>query len=206
MPPGRILAAADTLFAEADDPRTVTMDAVAAAAGVGKGTLFRAFGSRRDLLDALWSDRLGGLREAVEAERGPLGAGVPPRERAVAFLDALLTFKMDNRHLIRAREHSADGLRQSENYRWTHGLVERLIRDADPGATARDADPGVTARDAEPGATARDASYTAHALLAALDIDLVEELLTSGRSREQIRRAQREFARAVLNGVPREAR
>ncbi|WP_308013889.1 TetR/AcrR family transcriptional regulator [Streptantibioticus parmotrematis] len=188
MPPGRILAAADTLFAEADDPRTVTMDAIAAAAGVGKGTLFRAFGSRRELLDALWSDRLGGVREAVEAERGPLGASAPPRERAVAFLDAMLTFKMDNRHLIRAREHSIAGVRQSENYRWTHGLVERLITDADPGATAR------------------DAAYTAHALLAALDIDLIEELLASGRTREQIRRAQGEFVRAVINGAAHEAR
>jgi AcrR family transcriptional regulator len=37
-------------------PDTVTMDEIAAAAGVGKGTLFRRFGSRAGLMIALLSD------------------------------------------------------------------------------------------------------------------------------------------------------
>jgi AcrR family transcriptional regulator len=47
-----MLVAADALFAGGDSLQTVSMDDIAAAAGVGKGTLFRAFGSRDGLLDA----------------------------------------------------------------------------------------------------------------------------------------------------------
>ena len=45
------------------------MDAIAAAAGVGKATLFRAFGSRDGLLDALWAMKLSCLRKAVAEGR-----------------------------------------------------------------------------------------------------------------------------------------
>ena len=53
IPRELMLAAADALFARAEAPEAVSMDDVAAAVGVGKGTLFRAFGSRDGLLDAL---------------------------------------------------------------------------------------------------------------------------------------------------------
>jgi hypothetical protein len=39
-----VLAAAEELFAAAAAPARLSMDDVATAAGVGKGTLFRAFG------------------------------------------------------------------------------------------------------------------------------------------------------------------
>lgn len=182
VPPARVLAAADALFADAGSPRTVTMDAIAAAAGVGKGTLFRAFGSRDGLLDALWAAKLAVLREAVEGGEPPLGPGAPSRDRAVAFLDALLTFKLENRHLLRARE-VAPRLLQSEHYKWMHGLLRDLIEEAAPGATVD------------------EASYAAHVLLAALHIDLVEELLASGFSIQAIRRAQAAHARAVIDAA-----
>jgi len=175
-----VLAAADALFANANAPHAVTMDAVAAAAGVGKGTLFRAFGSRDSLLDALWVAKLAALREAVARGQPPLGPGAPSRERAVAFLDALLTFKLENRHLIRARE-VAPRLLQSENYKWMHGLLQNLIEDAARGATAD------------------ESGYAAHVLLAALHIDLIEELLTNGLSLPAIRRAQAAHVRAVID-------
>ncbi|HVV20398.1 MAG TPA: hypothetical protein VHF06_13250 [Pseudonocardiaceae bacterium] len=57
--------------------------------------------------------------------------------------------------------------------------------------------------DAMPDATAGDAGYAAHALLAAIHIDLVEELLASGRTPEQIRRSQAALATAVITDVPR---
>jgi AcrR family transcriptional regulator len=79
------------------------MDDIAAAPGIGKGTLFRAFGSRDGLLDALWTGKLAALRHAVEEGEALLGPGAPSHERIVAFLDALFTFKLENRHLIRTR-------------------------------------------------------------------------------------------------------
>ena len=169
------------LFATSDSPRAITMDAIALAAGVGKATLFRAFGSRDGLLDALWAAKLAMLREAVEAGGPPLGATVPSRQRAVAFLDAILTFKLANRHLLRARE-VAPGLLQSDRYRWMHVVLQGLLADAAEGMNVG------------------WASYGAHVLLAALHIDLVEEMLTSGLSISEIRRAQTAHAEAVMSG------
>jgi AcrR family transcriptional regulator len=163
------------------------MDTIAAAAGIGKGTLFRAFGSRDGLLDALWAAKLSALREAVEKGEPPLGPGAPSAERAVAFLDALLTFKLENRHLIRARE-IAPRLLQSEHYKWMHGLLENLIEDAARGVTAD------------------ETVYAAHALLAALHIDLIEELLANGVSLQAIRCSQATHARAVIDDARRSRR
>lgn len=157
------------------------MDAIAAAAGVGKGTLFRAFGSREGLLEALWAAKLSGLRNAVEEGPPPLGPAGSTRERAVSFLDALLTFKLENRHLIRAREVASTGLRQSEHYRWMHGWLRGLIKQA-AGSKAVD-----------------DGGYSAHVLLNALHVDLIEDMLASGLSRDEIRDAQASFARAVID-------
>jgi AcrR family transcriptional regulator len=184
FPPEQILVAADALLAATEAPATVTMEDIAAAAGVGKGTLFRAFGSRDGLLDALWAAKLTALRAAVAEGAPPLGPGAPPLQRAVAFLDALLTFKLDNRHLIRLREQHPAGVRQSVNYQWTHGLLQGLIEDTAPDATAG------------------DSSYTAHVLLGAIDINLVEELLAAGRSRQAIREAQAALVRAVIGDSP----
>jgi AcrR family transcriptional regulator len=50
-------------------------DAAAAAAGVGKDTLFRAFGSRAALIQALWELRTEPLRRAIESGPLPLGPG-----------------------------------------------------------------------------------------------------------------------------------
>lgn len=180
-----MLAAADALFADADTPQTVSMDAIAAAAGVGKGTLFRAFGDRDGLLDALAAAKFLPLRTAVESGPPPLGPDAPAPDRIVAFLDAALTFKLDNHNLMRAREVAATGNLQSERYRWMHGLLRRLIQDAATGCAAN------------------DAGYAAHALLATVHIDLIDELLTTGHSVEDIRRAQAAQALAVLGGVVR---
>jgi AcrR family transcriptional regulator len=163
------------------------MDAIAAEAGVGKGTLFRAFGSRDGLLDALWAEKLAILREGVERDEPPLGPATPSRERAIAFLDALLTFKLENRHLIRAREVSS-GVRQTEHYKWMHGLLRSLIEDAAPRPMAD------------------LAGYVAHVLLGGLHIDLVEELLASGLSLQALRRTQAMHARAVIDGARRGGR
>ena len=179
LPPAEMLAAADSLFAASDVPDTVTMDAIAAAAQVGKGTLFRAFGSRDGLLDALWATKIAGLRELVDSGAPPFEAEAAPLERLVAFLDAILTFKLENRHLIRAREFRM-GILQSPHYRWMHGQTQALIEDA-------------TGQSME-----AEALYTAHALLAALHIDLIEEMLANGLSLQSIRRAQAARARAAV--------
>jgi hypothetical protein len=92
---------------------------------------------------------------------------------------------LENHNLKPAREVVATGNLQSERYRWMHGLLQRLIQDAATGCTAN------------------DAGYVAHALLATLHIDLIDELLTTGRSVEDIRHAQAARGLAVLGGAAR---
>jgi AcrR family transcriptional regulator len=181
VPAARVLKAADALFADADSPRTVTMDAIAAAAKVGKGTLFRAFGSREGLLNALWAAKLAALRDGIEEGDLPVGHGASSREQAVEFLDALLMFKLKNVHLIRALE-LGPGLLQSEHYKWMHGLLQHFIEEATPGAKAG------------------DAVFAGHVLLAGLHIDLVEEMIAGGLSLEAIREAQAAHVRSMIDG------
>src|SRR2546423_15231400 len=76
----RILSAARRLFDERG-AGCVSMDQVAEAAGVGKGTLFRRFGSRAALAAAVLSERERGFPEAVIRGEPPLGPRAPPRER-----------------------------------------------------------------------------------------------------------------------------
>ncbi len=79
-----VLAAADALFAGCERPEAVTMADIAEAAGVGKATLFRAFGDRTGLIRALFETRLEPVRAAVEEGEPPLGPAAPPLERVPA--------------------------------------------------------------------------------------------------------------------------
>ncbi|WP_407688112.1 TetR/AcrR family transcriptional regulator [Mycobacterium sp. HUMS_1102779] len=63
----------------------VTMDDVAAAAGVGKGTLFRRFGSRAGLMMVLLDEDERATQQAFLFGPPPLGPGAPPPDRLVAF-------------------------------------------------------------------------------------------------------------------------
>ncbi|MFJ4840190.1 TetR/AcrR family transcriptional regulator [Streptomyces sp. NPDC088746] len=151
-----VLAAADALFARGESPEGVTLAAIAAAAGVGKGTLFRAFGDRPGLLRALYEARLEPVREAVEAGPPPLGPATPPQQRVPALLDTLLCFKLDNRSLMLALEESGSGSPyQADHYEHWHGLLDSMLGQL----------PGLA-----------DSDFTAHALLAATRADLVEHL------------------------------
>jgi Bacterial regulatory proteins, tetR family len=57
------------------------MEQVAAAAGVGKGTVFHRFGNRTGLMYALMVERAQALEEAVRSGPPPLGPGVLDRDR-----------------------------------------------------------------------------------------------------------------------------
>jgi AcrR family transcriptional regulator len=63
----------------------VTMDAVAEKAGVGKGTIFRRFGSRAGLMARLLDESEAAWQAAVISGPPPLGPGAPPKERLLAF-------------------------------------------------------------------------------------------------------------------------
>src|ERR687888_328098 len=79
-----LLDAARRLIAERG-PDAVTTDDIAAAAGVGKGTLFRRFGSRAGLMLVLLDEDERALQEAFLFGPPPLGPGAPPLERLLAY-------------------------------------------------------------------------------------------------------------------------
>jgi AcrR family transcriptional regulator len=82
-----ILRATEELLST-HDLAQVSMDRVAAAAGVGKGTVFHRFGNREGLMRALVESRVQALSAAVESGPPPLGPGAPPADRLAAFEQA----------------------------------------------------------------------------------------------------------------------
>src|ERR1700758_2493578 len=85
----RILETAARLFAERG-PNCVSMDLIAEAAGVGKGTVFRRFGSRAALAQAVLSESTTEFQERMIRGDPPLGPGAPARERLTVFGEELL--------------------------------------------------------------------------------------------------------------------
>ncbi|MGF7236368.1 MAG: TetR/AcrR family transcriptional regulator [Frankia sp.] len=149
-----ILAAADALFDRGTE--TVSMNDIAEAAGVGKGTVFRRFGDRTALIHALLQPRSAALRERIEHGPPPLGPGGPPAEALRAYLNALLEFVWANRALIRAFEQCGLDTYYTSPYSqyWIDELRRRLTATA-PGTSL---------------------DYLAHILFTALRADFVNYL------------------------------
>lgn len=148
-----ILDAAARLFAE-HGVEAVSMDQVAAAAGVGKGTLFRRFGDKAGLAVALLDARERELQGAVLSGPPPLGPGAPEAERLTAFADAYLDYVFAFLPLVHMSETASAGARYRIGaYRfWVRHVAILLPHHEDP-------------------------EYTAHALLAMLDTELLTALL-----------------------------
>ena len=96
-----LLAAAARLV-EASGVDAVTMDSVAAEAGVGKGTVFRRFDSREGLMAALLDRSETAWQRLVIEGPAPLGPGAPPRERLHAFGRSRMELNLAHAELIRA--------------------------------------------------------------------------------------------------------
>lgn len=80
----QILDAAQRLFGE-QDPRTVTMDQIAKAAGVGRATLYRRFPDPPSIAVALLDEHERRLQGQLIYGPPPLGPGAPAPERLAAF-------------------------------------------------------------------------------------------------------------------------
>jgi AcrR family transcriptional regulator len=83
---------------------SLTMDALAKRAGVGKGTVFRRFGNRVGLMMALLDHSEQKYQQGFMFGPPPLGPGAPPVQRLVAFGRArLLDIEVEG-ELYRAAE------------------------------------------------------------------------------------------------------
>src|SRR5215813_6593910 len=87
----------------------LTMDGLAERAGLGKGTVFRRFGSRAGIFQALLDDDEQEFQERVLSGPPPLGPGAPPLDRLIAYGRARIDFLIGHREIARA---TLDGRQQ----------------------------------------------------------------------------------------------
>ncbi|GAB1338679.1 TetR/AcrR family transcriptional regulator [Streptomyces sp. E-15] len=136
----KILDAAARLIAERG-PEAVTMNAVAHAAGMGVGTVYRRFGDVGRLLFALLDDGEQRFQEAFMTGPPPLGPGAPPAERLRAFLHAVADRVEEQLTVLGAAEAASPRARyESGAYLTMHTHVAMLLRQVRPGT-----DPAVLA-------------------------------------------------------------
>ena len=80
----------------------LTMDGLAERAGLGKGTVFRRFGSRAGIFQALLDDDERDFQGQVLSGPPPLGPGAPPRDRLIAYGRARTDFLTGHREIARS--------------------------------------------------------------------------------------------------------
>jgi AcrR family transcriptional regulator len=80
----------------------LTMDALAEQAGLGKGTVFRRFGTRAGIFAALLDDDERAFQQQVLAGPPPLGPGAAPLDRLIAYGRARTRFLIAHRDIARA--------------------------------------------------------------------------------------------------------
>ncbi|MEV6876268.1 helix-turn-helix domain-containing protein [Amycolatopsis sp. NPDC051128] len=155
-----ILRATEELLSS-HDLSEVSMDRVAAAAGVGKGTVFHRFGNREGLMRALVEERVRALSDGFTSGPPPLGPGAPPAERLAAFFDAVVELATRNVKVMAAFEQASTDRLNSPIYLAWHAHVSGLIASASPSL---------------------DADLVAHLLLGSLHSDLMLRFLRTGET------------------------
>ncbi|GAA4543752.1 TetR/AcrR family transcriptional regulator [Streptomyces collinus] len=150
----RLLEAAGRLVAERG-AEAVTMEAVAAEARVGKGTVFRRFGDRTGLLTALLDHSEKKFQASFLGGPPPLGPGAPPVERLRAFGCAMLRRSTEDLELQLAAEPCASRRFTNPARSVLRHHVVMLLRQAVPDA---------------------DCELLSHALMGQLDPALIHHL------------------------------
>lgn len=135
----RLLGAARELVEECGADG-LTMDRLAERAGVGKGTVFRRFGSRAGLMMTLLSDAEADFQARFMFGPPPLGPAAPGLERLIAFGAERIAFVMQFGELARAADKSVHDRFAVPAVGLWQRHIELLLReeglDADPSLMA----------------------------------------------------------------------
>ncbi|AQT80938.1 TetR family transcriptional regulator [Mycolicibacterium litorale] len=170
-----LLDAARTLIAE-HGADAVSMDDIATAAGVGKGTVFRRFGSRAGLMMVLLDEDEHAIQQAFLFGPPPLGPDAPPLERLLAFGRERLRFVQTHRGLLSEAGRNPE-TRYGAPFTVQHTHIRVLLTAA--GSTG-------------------DLDAQADALLALLDADYVtHQLVDRGRTLDSLGDAWESVARKL---------
>jgi AcrR family transcriptional regulator len=95
-----LLATAREMLAQGADK--LTMDGLAERSELGKGTVFRRFGTRAGIFQALLDDDERAFQEQVLSGPPPLGPGAAPLDRLIAYGRARIGFLLEHREIARA--------------------------------------------------------------------------------------------------------
>ena len=114
----------------------LTMDGLAERAGLGKGTVFRRFGTRAGIFAALLDDDERDFQEQVLAGPPPLGPGAPALDRLIAYGRARIDFLIGHREIARAaldgRERVPAGSQTPMSREHIRFLLREMSLGADP--------------------------------------------------------------------------
>lgn len=135
----RLVAAARELIQESG-AAGLTMDRLAERAGVGKGTVFRRFGSRAGLMLTLLDDSEAAFQARFLFGPPPLGPGAPALDRLIAFGSERIAYVVELGDLVLAAENASRGRFEVPAAALWHRHIEVLLRDA-----GFDADPWLMA-------------------------------------------------------------
>lgn len=173
----RILDATRLVLAERG-AEGITLDAVAERAGVGKGTVFRRFGDRSGLFQALLDEHLRVFQDAFMFGSPPLGPGAPPKERLAVFLEGLLDLEDGHLELILALERD----------RWKAPIGGYIVLSLHAENLIREISPKL------------DAAILAQLLLNAVNVNVVRHLRQeAGMSLAAIKASARALAAGLAN-------
>ncbi|WP_159232750.1 TetR/AcrR family transcriptional regulator [Mycolicibacterium vanbaalenii] len=154
----------------------VTTEDIAAAAGVGKGTLFRRFGSRAGLMVVLLDEDEKTQQQAILFGPPPLGPGAPPLDRLLSYGRERLKFVIAH-HALLSDVGRDPQMRYNAPMTLHHRHVRLLLESA---------------------GTTGDLDTQATALLALLDADYVHhELNDRGRTLQEFGDAWESVARKL---------
>lgn len=139
--------------------------------------MFRRFGNRAGLLQALLEERSRELRAAIRNGPPPLGPGAPASERLLAFLEGLGAIAEGNAALLSAHEQAcAEDKYGDPSHQLWHRHLSDLFTEGRPDL---------------------DADFLANAVLAVFDGDLIRRMAPLDDPRRFTRSIQ-QMAMALL--------
>jgi AcrR family transcriptional regulator len=128
-----LLATARDMLAEQGADK-ITMDGLAERAGLGKGTVFRRFGTRAGIFQALLDDDERGFQERVLSGPPPLGPGAEPLDRLIAYGRARIDFLAEHREVARAALDGSQPVPAGSQTPMSRAHIRYLLREMHLGA------------------------------------------------------------------------
>ena len=155
-----ILSAARHLL-EKRGVEQVTMDEIAHAARVGKGTLYRRYPDKAALVLALMDACFLDFERETLADLEASSGNTSAIDQLHTFLDRLIAWTEEHTQWLGVIADQSSGARRGSGrcgpiYRWLHGVVDYLLRQAVAAGQAR----------------VDDTVYAADVILSAVDVDL----------------------------------